>query len=173
MLPGLSRSGRKGRVSNCNWSGCLVPLAYGGRGRPPEYCPEHAGASKQALDKARPDYGRARKRYDGCCLDAHAAGVRSYGAQTVRYQDWDPRHCAGGDRVRAGRRRGHQACRREGGGDGRRGGQAPHSVRHHVPCPFTWVACPLQARAGIRGIGPAALPGPLPDNKNRTRSSYE
>jgi hypothetical protein len=75
-------------MSICNWPGCLVPLVYGGRGRPPEYCPEHAAASKQALDKARPGGGRTRKRYDGCCLDAQAAKVRAYGTRTIRYQDW-------------------------------------------------------------------------------------
>jgi hypothetical protein len=81
-------------LDQCKWPGCLVPLVYGGRGRPPEYCAEHAQASKRALDKARPDYGRTRKRYDACCLDAQAAKVRAYGTQVIRYQDWaeEPRY---------------------------------------------------------------------------------
>jgi hypothetical protein len=41
------------------------------------------------LDKRRPDSGHTRKRYPQCCVDAQAAGVRTYGAQTVRYQLWD------------------------------------------------------------------------------------
>jgi hypothetical protein len=78
-------------VNNCQWAGCRTPIAYSGRGRPPKYCPDHARASKQRADKARPDYGKTRKRYPQCCLDAQAAKVRAYGAQTVRYQDWDSR----------------------------------------------------------------------------------
>lgn len=74
----------------CKWPGCLVPLVYSGRGRPPEYCPEHAKASRKRTDKARPDR-RTRKHYDGCCLDAQAAKVRAYGVRVIRYQDWDSR----------------------------------------------------------------------------------
>ena len=76
------------RQENCQWSGCLVPLVYNGRGQPPKYCPEHAKESKLALDRARPDYGKTRKRYPQCCVDAQTAGVRAYGSETIRYQDW-------------------------------------------------------------------------------------
>ena len=72
-------------MNYCGWAGCGIPLAYKGRGRPPEYCPEHAAESKRRADNARPDYGRIRKRYPQCCLDAKAAGVRAYGSETISY----------------------------------------------------------------------------------------
>ena len=61
----------------CNWNGCGISLVYSGRGRPPEYCPEHAKASRKRTDKGRPDR-RSRKQYPQCCLDAQAAKVRAY-----------------------------------------------------------------------------------------------
>jgi len=66
-------------MDTCQWAGCGIPIAYSGRGQPPKYCPEHAKASKRRADKARPDYGKTRKRYPQCCLDAQAARVRTYG----------------------------------------------------------------------------------------------
>jgi hypothetical protein len=57
-------------------------------GRPPEYCPEHARASRKRSDKARPGGGHTRKSYPPCCLDAQAAKVRASGTGTIRYQDW-------------------------------------------------------------------------------------
>jgi hypothetical protein len=66
------------RSGICSWDGCGTPVAYSGRGRPPKYCPEHASASKRRADRAPPDYGRVRKRYLQCCLDAQAAKVRAY-----------------------------------------------------------------------------------------------
>ena len=53
-------------------------MPYGGRGRPPEYCPEHARANTRRLNKARPGGGHKRKSYPLCCLDAQAAKVRAY-----------------------------------------------------------------------------------------------
>jgi hypothetical protein len=75
----------------CSWDACETAVIYSGRGRPPKYCPKHAKASKRQSDKRRPDSGHDRKCYSQCCLDAQAAGVRTYGAETVRYQDWDSR----------------------------------------------------------------------------------
>ena len=71
-------------MNYCGWAGCGIPLVYNGRGRPPKYCPEHAAESKRRADNARPDYGRIRKRYSQCCLDAKAAGVRTSGTKTIR-----------------------------------------------------------------------------------------
>lgn len=76
----------------CSWEGCETAVIYSGRGRPPKYCPEHAKASKQRSDKRRPDSGHTRKRYPQCCLDAHAAGVRTYGA-SARVRSASVRTC--------------------------------------------------------------------------------
>lgn len=67
---------------------CGKQLDYGGRGRPPKYCPAHAKASKRRLDRARPNGGRIRKEYPKCCRDAQAAGVEAYGREAITYQDW-------------------------------------------------------------------------------------
>jgi len=75
-------------MNYCGWAGCGIPLTYKGRGRPPEYCPEHAEANTKRLNKARPGGGHERKSYPPCCLDAQAAKVRAYGMRVIRYQDW-------------------------------------------------------------------------------------
>src|SRR6266852_5776802 len=76
-------------MERCSWDGCQTPITYGGQGARRKYCPEHSKASKKRSDKRRPDSGHTRKLYPRCCLDAHAAGVRTYGAKTIRYQGWD------------------------------------------------------------------------------------
>jgi hypothetical protein len=73
-------------MERCSWAGCGIPVTYSGRGRPPKYCPDHAKASKQRSDKARPGSGHARKRYPQCCLDAQAARVRV--RTCAQHQQW-------------------------------------------------------------------------------------
>ena len=67
-------------MTACSYPGCLAELpSRKGRGRPGEYCPEHARARKREKDKARRINSRKPETiYEGilfpCCIDWQKSG---------------------------------------------------------------------------------------------------
>jgi hypothetical protein len=90
-------------TARCKWPGCLVPLVYSGRGRPPEYCPEHAAESKRLANKAWRD--RPAKAMPPCCRDARLANPRR--RICPQHQQW--RRFVRDTRAAAGTRRDQEA----------------------------------------------------------------
>jgi hypothetical protein len=75
-------------MERCKWAGCLNLVRPNGNGRPRKYCDDsECQRNRRELRNSKRDR-RKLKPPGKCCDDAKAAGVVTYGSETIHYRDW-------------------------------------------------------------------------------------